>query len=184
MAEVNEINYQSGGKMAEGGGGGMGRLIKIVIIGLVALVLLVIGIIVALKFMSSGDETAKDAKEAQAMAKPRDAGGIIKTPFYIDLGSFVVNLADGRRYLKTSIQLVLNEEKAREFMSVRMAEIKDLVVAELQVLTSDQLRDPNERELLKQRLLKRVETLLPTKEREWEDPMPLKKILITEFYLQ
>ncbi|MDH4246758.1 MAG: flagellar basal body-associated FliL family protein [Deltaproteobacteria bacterium] len=170
--------------MAEGGGGGMPRLIKLIIIGIVVLVLLLVGAFLTIKFLSSGDSTAKDAKEAQAMAMPRSSSDHIKTPFYLDLGSFVVNLADGRRYLKTSIQLVINEDKAREYLNVRVAEVKDLVVAELQVLSSDQLRDPNERELLKQRLLKRVETLLPVKDKEWEDPMPLKKVLITEFYLQ
>ena len=187
MAEVNEVNIRSGGKMAEGGSGGLPRLIKLVIIGVVALLLLVGGIFAAFKLLSSGDSNSKDskeAKEAQAMANPRSSSNIIQTPTYVDLGSFVVNLSDGRRYLKTSIQLVLNHEKAKEFLTIRLAEVKDLVVAELQILNSDQLRDPNERELLKQRLLKRVETLLPVKDHEWEDPMPLKKVLITEFYLQ
>ena len=180
MTEVNEVNFSKGGKMAQEGGG-KGRLIKIIIIAVVVLVLLVGGIVLAMFLFDTGEEAAAPNKE---MAQARTETGIIETPFYLDMGSFVVNLSDGRRYLKTSIQLLINDEKANEFLRVRQAEIKDLVVAELQTLNSEQLRDPQERELLKQRLLRKIETLLPTEDREWDDPMPVKKVLITEFYLQ
>jgi flagellar basal body-associated protein FliL len=65
-----------------------------------------------------------------------------------------------------------------------MSEIKDLVISEMQTLNSEQLRDQKERELLRQRLLRRVESLLPNAPDDWEDPNPIKKVLITEFYLQ
>ena len=112
-------------------------------------------------------------------------GSFLKNPKYLVLGDFVVNLADGRRYLKTNLQLLVSDEKAAAFLQVRLAEVKDLVVAELQTMDSEQLRDGRNRELLKNRLLTKVESLLPSgKEKEWEDPKPIKKVLITEFYLQ
>ena len=83
--------------------------------------------------------------------------GVIENPQYLDLGSFVVNLADGRRYLKTTLQLLLSEPLALTFLQTHMAEVKDLVVSELQSLSAEQLRDPKERELLKQRLLRKIE---------------------------
>lgn len=167
--------------MAEGGGGGMGRLIKI-ILALVLLALLGAGGFAAYLFLSTGRE---DMAGATAPAALRQDGGSIKNPHYLELGDFVVNLADGRRYLKTNIQLLISEDKAVAYLQVRLAEVKDLVLAELQTMDSEQLRDGRNRELLKNRLLGKVESLLPSgKERSWDDPRPIKKVLITEFYLQ
>ena len=182
MAEVNEVNIRRGGTMAEGGGGGggLGRLIKI-ILALVLLGLLAGGLYAAYLFLiPSKGKTGTDATAAL-----RQDGGSIKNPHYLALGDYIVNLADGRRYLKTNLQLLISEEKASAFLQVRLAEVKDLIIAELQTLSSEQLRDPRNQELLKNRLLTKIESLLPSgKEREWDDPKPIKKVLITEFYLQ
>ena len=166
--------------MAEGERGGLGRLIKIVVIALVLLILVGAGIWATFWFLSTGS----GAGSAGATAGQGAAADYVANPQYLELGTFIVNLADGRRYLKTTLQLLLSDPKARDYLKVREAEIKDLVVAEMQTLTSEQLRDPREREELKSRLLTKIETLLPTKNREWKDPKPVKKVLITEFYLQ
>ena len=184
MTEVNEVNFSKGGKMAEGeGGGGLGKIIKLVIIALIGLVLIGGGIWAALFFLKS-DSPEEGAATGQAPAEARSGPSFIENPQYLDLGSFVVNLSDGRKYIKTSLQLLLNDEKAKEFLNIRQAEVKDLVVAELQTLNSQQMKDPKERTLFRQRLLRKVESLLPTEDREWEDPKPIKKVLITEIYLQ
>ena len=165
--------------MAEGQGGGLGRLIKL-IVAVVLVLLLIGGGVVAYLFLSTGREAAPTAS-----ATLRQDGGSIKNPKYLNLGDFVVNLADGRRYLKTNLQLLISDEKALNYLQVRLAEVKDLVIAELQTMDSEQLRDARNRELLKNRLLTKIESLLPTgKDREWDDPKPIKKVLITEFYLQ
>jgi len=179
MAEVNEVNIRRGGTMAEGEGGGLGRLIKIIFI-LVLLALLAAGGFAAYLFLSTGKD-----KAAGGVAATRDEGGSIKNPHYLELGDFVVNLSDGRRYLKTNLQLLISDEKAMAYLQVRLAEVKDLVISELQTWDSEQLRDPRNRELLKNRVLTKIESLLPSaKEGGWEDPKPIKKVLITEFYLQ
>lgn len=178
MTEVNEVNFSKGGKMADDGGGALGRLIKLIILIVFGLILIGGGIIAAFIFLSS------DKEEGATGGSARAGDVIIEQPHYLDLGSFVVNLSDGRKYVKTSLQLLLNEEKAAEFLNIRLAEVKDLVVSELQTLNSDQLRDPKERELFRQRLLRKIESLLPTKDRDWDDPVPVKKVLITEIYLQ
>src|SRR3990172_1630748 len=173
MAEVNEVNIRRGGTMAEGGGGGggMGRVIKL-ILAVVLLVLLAGGGFAAYLFLSTG----KEDKAGPGAAALRQDGGSIKNPHYLALGDFVVNLADGRRYLKTNLQLLISDEKAMAYLQLRLAEVKDLVVAELQTMDSEQLRDGRSRELLKNRLLSKVESLLPSgKERDWEDPKPIKK---------
>ena len=187
MTEVNEVNISQRGAMAEGDGGGKGGLVKIIIIAVVALVLLGGGAVGLMMFLGSGDDGGENVV-AEA-ASEISSSGICETEQldYLSLGTFVVNLADGRRYLKTQIEVMLCDEKVSEvkaFLEKRSAEIKDLVVSELQSLSTEQLRDRRERELLRQRLLRRVESLLPNKDREWEDPNPIKKVLITEFYLQ
>jgi flagellar protein FliL len=181
MAQVNEVNIRRGGTMAEGGGGGMGRLIKF-ILALVLLALLGGGGFAAYLFLMPSNEMGTTGQSAAAL---RQDGGSIKDPHYLPLGDFVVNLADGRRYLKTNLQLLISDEKAMAYLQIRLAEVKDLVVAELQTMDSDQLRDGRNRELLKSRLLTKIESLLPSgKQRNWDDPKPIKKVLITEFYLQ
>ena len=133
--------------------------------------------------MRKSDERGKPgAKENGGMAE--SASELIEHPQYLDLGSFTVNLAEGRRYLKTSMQLLVNDEKANEYLKTRTVEVKDLIVAELQQQTADSLKDPRERELLKQRILTKLQTLLPVPPKEWKDPMPIKKLLITEFLVQ
>lgn len=186
MAEVQEINLSQRGNMAEGEGG-KGGLIKIIIIVVVALVLLGGGGIAAFIFLSGGDDI-DEATVADA-AREVSGGGICPSDelSYLELGSFVVNLVDGRRYLKTNIELMLCDEDVgavKGYLEMRLSEIKDLMVSELQTLSTEQLREPRERVLMRQRLLRRIESLLPNKDRDWTDPNPIKKVLITEFYLQ
>lgn len=182
MTEVNEVNIRTGGKMADGGGGGLGKLIKLILFA-VLLGLLGIGGYLAYTFLTGGSGDA--AMESAGTADIRSGGGSIENPYYMELGEFIVNLADGRRYLKTKLILLMSEEKAKEYLTLRIAEVKDLVNAELQTLTSEQLRDGRNRTLLKKRLINKIRSLLPNdKDREWDDPDPIKKVLVTEFYLQ
>jgi flagellar FliL protein len=188
MTEVNEVNFSKGGKMAEGEGGkGLGRFIRPIVIGVVAIVLLGGGGFAAWWFLlhKAPEEKAHTAGGAREGARGGEsAGELIEHPQYLDLGSFTVNLAEGRRFLKTSAQVLLNDEKAKDYLGTRLVEAKDLVVSELQMETSDSLKDPRERELMKQRILTKLQTLLPIPPKDWKDPMPIKKLLITEFLIQ
>jgi len=187
MTEVNEVNFSKGGKMAEGEGGkGIAKLIRMIVIALVIVVLLGGGGYAAWWFLlhKSPEDKARATAGGKEMARGDSGAELIERPFYLDLGSFTVNLSEGRRYLKTSIQLMLSDEKATEFLKNRIVEVKDLVVGELQQQTADTLKDPRERELLKQRLLTKIQTLLPVPPKDWKDPLPVKKILITEFLVQ
>jgi flagellar basal body-associated protein FliL len=187
MTEVNEVNFSKGGKMAEGEGGrGLGRLIRILVIGLVAVALLAAIAVGGWWFFlrKSPEHAAQSGAGKEGARGAETASELIEHPQYLDLGSFTVNLSEGRRYLKTSMQLLISEEKAKEFLSGRVVEIKDLVVGELQQNSADTLKDPRERELLKQRILTKLQSLLPIPPKEWKDPMPIKKLLITEFLVQ
>jgi flagellar FliL protein len=187
MAEVNEVNFSKGGKMAEGEAPkGSKGLIRWIIIGVVGLVVVVGGAVggwlAYSKFFAHAPADAKAA--ARAPAAESEPDGALEHPQYLNLGSFVVNLADGRRYLKTTMQILISEEGAKTFLSTRLSEVQDLALSELQALTAESLRDPRTREDLKQRILTRIESLLPAQPKTWKDPRPVKKLLITEFYLQ
>lgn len=164
--------------MAEGEGGRLGRLIKI-IVAVVLLALLAVGAYIGYLFLATGH------KGSQATPPPSSETNYLANPHYLALGDFVVNLADGRRYLKTNLQLLISDQKAADYLQVRLAEVKDLVISELETWTAEQLRDPRNQAVLKQHLLTKIESLLPpASEGGWKDPKPIKKVLITEFYLQ
>ena len=135
-------------------------------------------------FMRKADERVARTGGREGRQAVDTGPELIEHPQYLDLGSFTVNLAEGRRYLKTTMELLVSDEKANEYLKTRIVEIKDLVVGELQQQTADSLKDPRERELLKQRILTKLQTLLPVPPKEWKDPMPIKKLLITEFLIQ
>ena len=171
--------------MAEGEGGGIGKIIKIAVIALVLLALIGGGVWAVFWFLDSGEEEGGEAAAEAPAAAPASQGSIkLENPVYLPMGTFIVNLADGRRYLKTNLELLLSEESAKLYLETRLAEVKDVIIAELQTLSTEQLRDPQERTNLKQRLLSSIESILPNKDTDWDDPVPIKKVLITEFYLQ
>lgn len=184
MTEVNEVNVTGGRNMAEGeggGGGGLGRIIKLIVILLIVVIVISVAAWAIFTFLLGGDDASSLPEAAPTL---REGPAPIENPQYLPLETFIVNLADGRRYLKTTLSLLISEPSAMAYLQTRLPEVKDLVISELQTLGTEQLRDPKERELLKQRLLSRIESLLPDKDVEWKDPNPVKKVLITEFYLQ
>lgn len=187
MTEVNEVNFSKGGKMAEGEGGrGLGRLIRMIVIAVVALVVLGGAGFGAWWFFAhkSADEAARPMAGGKEGARGDSSAELLEHPVYLDLGSFTVNLAEGRRFVKASMQLLLSDEKAGEYLKARVVEVKDIVVGQLQQQTAESLKDAQGRELLKQSILTKVGTLLPNPPKEWKDPLPVRKLLITEFIIQ
>ena len=169
---------EEGGSGGGGGADGGGKK-KIIIIILAVVLLLVIGIVVLL--MMSGGEEEEELPEVEqevtSVAEP------LAVPIFLPLESFVVNLKDGRRFLKTSIQLMLSESGASAYLSVRLVEVKDIVLAELQELSVEDVKQSDAREALKQRLISAISQLFPSKP-DWEDPEPIKKVLFEEFVIQ
>ena len=162
----------------EGGGGGGGGSKKklIIIVGLV--LLLVIGIVVFM--LMSGEEEEQLPEEEMQVT---DVAEPLAEPIFLPLESFVVNLKDGRRFLKTTIQLMLSEPAATAYLTVRLVEIKDIVLAELQELSVEDVKQSDAREALRQRLISAISQIFPS-EPEWEDPEPIRKVLFEEFVIQ
>ena len=164
-----------GGGNGNGGGGGKKKLIIII----VAVVLLLVIAIVAFLFLAGGEEEAEEEEiiEVTSEAEP------LAAPIFLPLDSYIVNLKDGRRYLKTTIQLMLSEEMANAYLTSRLVEIKDIVLTELQNLSVEEVKQADSREGLRQRLISAISQVFPSKP-AWEDPEPIKKVLFEEFVLQ
>ena len=125
--EVEEGGGNENGNSETKSGGGKKKLIIIII---TVVLLLVIVIVVFL--MMSGDEEEDLPEEEQPVT---DVAEPLAEPIFLPLESFVVNLKDGRRFLKTTIQLMLSEPGAAAYLTVRLVEVKDIVLAELQELS-------------------------------------------------
>ena len=162
----------------EGGGGGGGGSKKKLIIIVAVVLLLVIGIVVFM--LMSGEEEEQLPEEEMQVT---DVAEPLAEPIFLPLESFVVNLKDGRRFLKTTIQLMLSEPAAAAYLSVRVVEIKDIVLAELQELSMEDVQQSEAREALRQRLISAISQIFPS-EPEWEDPEPIRKVLFEEFVIQ
>jgi len=177
MAE-EEVEEGGGGNENGNGetksGGGKKKLIIIIAV----VLLLVIGVVVF--FLMSGEEEEELPEEEQPVT---DVAEPLAEPVFLPLESFVVNLKDGRRFLKTTIQLMLSEPGAAAYLTVRLVEVKDIVLAELQELSVEDVKQSDAREALRQRLISSISQIFPTKP-EWEDPEPIRKVLFEEFVVQ
>ena len=175
MAEEEGGGDSGGGDSGGGGGGGKKKLIIII----VAVVLLIVIAVVAFLLLSGGEEeeVVEEEKPITESAEP------LAVPIFLPLESYVVNLKDGRRYLKVKIQLMLSEPVASAYLTLRLVEVKDIVLSELQTLSAEDVGQADAREVLKQRLISAISQLFPTAP-EWEDTEPIKKVLFEEFVIQ
>ena len=175
MADEEESG--AGGDAVDSGGSGGGKK-KLLIIVIALVLLLVVGLVVFL--LIPGEEEEDMPEEEQNVTEVAEP---LTTPIFLPLESFIVNLKDGRRFLKTSIQLMLSEPAASAYLTVRLVEVKDIVLAELQELSVEDVKQSDARDALKQRLISAISNIFPTKP-EWEDPEPIRKVLFEEFVIQ
>ena len=125
----------------------------------------------------SGDETEAPQKVLREGPPPLD------DPTYMSLGTFVVNMPDGKYYLKTTMSLAFTDSGPMEWMNARIPLVKDMIIRHLQSISVEQLEDLRYRQILKNDLMIRLNPLFPN-EPPWDDLDPVKRILFTEFYKQ
>ena len=95
----------------------------------------------------SGDETEATQKVLREGPPPLD------DPTYMDLGTFVVNMPDGKYYLKTTMSLAFTDSGPMEWMTARIPLVKDMIIRHLQSISVEQLEDLRYRQILKNREL-------------------------------
>ena len=162
-------------------GGGKSKLLIII----VAIFLLLLGggaatYLFLFSTLTPEEEEKALIEEEKALSREVEP---LETPIFVSLGTYTVNLKDGRRYLRAKIQLMMSEQAAADYLTLRLVEIKDIVNSELQLLSVEVLSTPEGKENLKNELTQKIMALFP-KAPDWEDPHVLRKVLFEEFYMQ
>ena len=107
----------------------------------------------------------------------------LEDPQYLDLGTFVVNMPGDKYFLKSSIQLAFENSAAKDWLLARLPIAKDLIITHLNSITVEQFDDTKNRVVIKNDLQIRLNSLFPNKA-AWEDSVPIRRILFSEFYRQ
>ena len=140
-------------------------------------------LLILLAFLFFASTLHAQEKEVEEITVIRDGPPPLAEPEYLDLGTFVVNMPGDKYFLKSSIQLAFENGAAKEWMLVRMPIVKDLVITHLNSITVELFDDTKNRAVIKNDLQNRLNSLFPNKT-NWEDTLPVRKVLFLEFYRQ
>ena len=140
-------------------------------------------LLIILAFFSFASTLHAQEKEVEKITVIRDGPPPLAEPEYLDLGTFVVNMPGDKYFLKSSIQLAFENGAAKEWMLARMPIVKDLVITHLNSITVELFDDTKNRAVIKNDLQNRLNSLFPNKT-NWEDTLPVRKVLFLEFYRQ
>ena len=78
---------------------------------------------------------------------------------------------------------MLSKPGAAAYLTMRLVEVKDIVLTELRELSVEDVKQSDAREALRQRLISAISQIFTSKP-EWEDPEPIRKVLFEEFVIQ
>ena len=140
-------------------------------------------LLIILAIFFSASTLHAQEKEVEEITVIRDGPPPLAEPEYLDLGTFVVNMPGDKYFLKSSIQLAFENGAAKEWMLARMPIVKDLVITHLNSITVELFDDTKNRAVIKNDLQNRLNSLFPNKT-NWEDTLPVRKVLFLEFYRQ
>ena len=140
-------------------------------------------LLILLAFFFFASTLHAQEKEAEEITVIRDGPPPLTEPEYLDLGTFVVNMPGDKYFLKSSIQLAFENGAAKEWMLARMPIVKDMVITHLNSITVEIFDDTKNRAVIKNDLQNRLNSLFPNKT-NWEDTLPVQKVLFLEFYRQ
>ena len=161
---------------------------KLIII-IAVVVVLLLGIGAGLFFFLMPEEEVAEGEEGQKQVvevqepKPEVEIPEPEVPLYLVLKPFTTTIGREPRYAKITMQLKLGSEPPRAYLNLRIAQIKDAVIAVLQKTDSKEVSRDGWVDRLKERIIARLNKILP-EEPEWEDPKPIRKVLFSEFILQ
>lgn len=158
---------------------------KLIIIIAVVMVLL-IGIGVGFFFFLMQEEKIVEGEEQVVEVKKPEPEIEIpepEIPLYLELKPFTTTIGREPRHAKITMQLKMGSEPPRAYLTPRVAQIKDAVIAVLQKTDSKEVNLNGWVDRLKERILERLNKILP-EEPEWEDPKPIRKVMFSELLVQ
>ncbi|MBN2333710.1 MAG: flagellar basal body-associated FliL family protein [Deltaproteobacteria bacterium] len=164
--ENSEVTEQDGGKKPK-------KLFLIIIIIIALLVVGGGGFAIYYFFLAPKPPTAEELAQMEAAKRPKPE----ILPVF-SLKPFVVNLAggSGRRYLKVSMKLELSSEDLLAEIDKRQPQIRDVILTLLSSKTSDEVNSMEGKFILREEIVKRVNTFLITGK--------ITKIYLEEFVVQ
>ncbi|PAF50443.1 flagellar basal body-associated protein FliL [Helicobacter sp. 13S00477-4] len=163
------------------------KALLFIIIGAVIFMLILI-IVVAILLMGGNNENIQDkntptAQISQNTKKPSNSGTrqsdlLNIGPLYAIPQPFVVNLItqSGRRYLKTSITLELNNEKLKSEIDAKSTIIQDTIIEILSSKSIEEIATTKGKERLKDEIANRINDFLIDGQ--------IKNVFFTEFVIQ
>ena len=162
------------------------RKLIMIIGGSTALVLIIVAAV--LFFLMSGEEAEETEEGTKPVAEVKEPGPETKlsepeVPIYLKLKPFTTTIGQEPRYVKISMYFKMGSPEPSAFLGLRLAEVKDAVIAVLQKTDSKEVKQDGWVERLKERIIIRVSSLFP-KEPEWEDPKPIRSVLFHELLIQ
>ena len=158
----------------------MGLFAKIMIGLLIFLIILLILLVITLFDAYSPSLIEKSQKENQPLT---DVKGPPADPIFLPIDSYRVKLKDGNIYLKTTIQLMLSEQKVAVFLEKNKVAVKDRVTSILKTTSIRDVEKSDTRQLLRQKIIEGIKSILPV-DPEWSDSNTIRKVLFEEFQLE
>ncbi|MCG8333180.1 MAG: flagellar basal body-associated FliL family protein [Proteobacteria bacterium] len=165
----------------------------LIIIGAVVLLIIIISVVLFILFTSDDDdfrikggpEEAEFVEEynrrMQYTLEP------IEKPLYTEPFIYTVNMKNGRNYIHVKIQAITQDPAAISFLEARTPLIDDRLINLLRAKFPQDIKTRTGLELLKQEMFIEFNKLFPQEfidQSASKDRMPVKDILITEFFIQ
>ena len=162
------------------------RKLIIIIVGAAVLVMIIAATVIF--SLMSGEETEEPKEGTKPVAevkkpKPETKLSEPEELIYLKLKPFTTTIGKESRYVKISMYFKMGSSEPSAFLGLRLAEVKDAVIAVLQKTDSKEVKQDGWVERLKERIIIRVSSLFP-KEPEWEDPKPIRSVLFQELLIQ
>ncbi|MDH5541871.1 MAG: flagellar basal body-associated FliL family protein [Nitrospinota bacterium] len=162
MAIEEDMDEESGGEKPAKG---KSKVLLIVIIVLLLTLLGVGGFLIYSNFIKKDAAVqegaggqSKQAVEAQEQYDPLKLGEMVA------FEPFIVNLSgdEGKRFLKVTMQVELNNPKVAEELANRMPQVKDMVITVLSSKTVDEILTVEGKFKLKEQILTRINSRIKT----------------------
>ncbi len=155
---------------------GKGKLF--IILGILLILLGISGLLAYKTFFAKKENPVEKAKQEELKKIEEEVKKAEKPGVMYNLGSLIVNLADqdAATFLKVSITLELDNQQVQQQVEQRLPEIKDAIISLISSKTSNEIKNPEGQEKLKEEILKRINAILPAG--------GVRNVYFTEFIIQ
>ncbi len=170
-----------------------GNKMLFIVIAAVTLLIIIISSVLFILFTSDGDETKIKGSDEEAEFVEQYNKRMQYTlepnykPLYSDPFSYTTNMKNGQNYIHIMLRVVVHDPMAITFLEGRIPLIDDKIINLLKAKQPQDIKTRTGLELLKQELFIEFNKMFPQEfidQSASKDRMPVKDILINEFFIQ